>query len=319
MPLRLSTAPHIRGRASTASLMGNVLIALLPCAAAGAYFFGLNTLWILLISTAAAVVAELIWQLLARQTVRVGDLSAAVTGLLVGLNLPPTAPWWLAVIGSFIAVILVKQLFGGIGDNFMNPALAARGILLASWPVRMTAFVLPGVEAVSSATPLAGLEAISSASTSTLVEITMYQKFIGDIPGCIGEVSKAAILVGFCYLLLTRTISWRIPVTLVLTTFVLSLFTKGGIMGATDAILTGGLLFGAVFMATDYVTCPMTARGQFLYAAFVGLVIWVVRSFCNYPEGVTYGILLGNIVTPLIDRFMPERIYGYGKEAKSNG
>ncbi|MGI6172654.1 MAG: RnfABCDGE type electron transport complex subunit D [Christensenellales bacterium] len=307
MPLRLSTAPHIRGRASTASLMGNVLIALLPCAAAGAYFFGLNTLWILLISTVSAVAAELIWQLLARQTIRIGDLSAAVTGLLLGLNLPPTAPWWLAVIGSFIAVILVKQLFGGIGDNFMNPALAARGILLASWPVRMTAFVLPGADAVSSATPLAG------------ADFTMLQKFLGEIPGCIGEVSKVAILVGFCYLLLTRTISWRIPVTLILTTFVLSLFTSGGIMGATDAILSGGLLFGAVFMATDYVTCPMTARGQFLYAAFVGLVIWVVRSFCNYPEGVTYGILLGNIVTPLIDRFMPERIYGYGKEAKSNG
>ena len=311
MNLRLSTAPHIRASETTASLMGCVLIALLPTAAAGVYYFGLNALIVLLLSTASAVVAELVWQLLAKQKVRIGDLSAAVTGLILGLNLPSTAPWWLPVIGSVIAVILVKQLFGGIGDNFMNPALAARGILLASWPVRMTAFVLPtmwqGVDAVSSATPLAG------------AEFSLMNRFLGQIPGTIGEVSKVMILVGFLFLLLTKTISWHIPTVMVATVFVLSLFTQGSFVGALTAILSGGLLFGAVFMATDYVTCPMTGVGQIIYAFVAGLMVWVIRNFGNYPEGVTYAILFANILTPLIDRFIKTKVYGHGKEVKSNG
>ena len=209
------------------------------------------------------------------------------------------------MIGSAFAVILVKQLFGGLGDNFLNPAMAARAVLLASWPVHMTSFVLPtffsGADAVTGATPLA-------TKSAQLMDL-----FMGNIPGCIGEVSKVAILLGLLILLFTRTITWHIPFTMVASVFVFS-----WLFGADPvyAILSGGVLFGAVFMATDYVTNPMTASGKMIYAAGIGLIITVIRQFGAYPEGVTYGILLMNIATPLIDRFLPQKIYGRQKEVK---
>lgn len=311
MTLRLSTAPHIRSAETTGRLMGNVAIALVPCAIAGVYYFGLSALIVLLVSTLSAVLFEYLFQVIAKKPVRVMDLSALVTGLILGLNLPPTAPWWLAMVGAFFAIVVVKQLFGGIGSNFMNPALTARAVLLASWPVRMTAFVLPtcwqAVDAVSSPTPLATGSA------------DLWNLFVGNIPGSIGEVSKVMILLGLVYLLLTQTVSWRIPVTMVLTTFVMSWIFGGTAEGALKAILSGGLLFGAVFMATDYVTCPMTGKGQLIYAVGCGLIVAVIRAFGGYPEGVTYGILLMNIATPLIDKFVRPRVYGHVKEAKSHG
>ena len=284
MSLYMSTAPHVRSPQNTRSLMGDVLIALAPTTIAG------------------------LWQKLTHKTIRIGDLSAAVTGLLVGLNLPPTAPWWLPIIGSGLAIILVKQLFGGIGDNFVNPALAARGILLASWPVRMTAFVLPtcfsGADATTSATVLAGYEA------------SYMDMFLGNIPGCIGEVCKAAILLGFLYMLIRGVITWRIPVTFLAVVFVFS-----AILGndPLQAILCGGVMLGAVFMATDYTTSPMSAKGQFIYAAGCGIIVVIIRNFCNYPEGVTYAILVMNIVTPLLDKYVKPRLYGRLKEEKANG
>ena len=307
MNLYLSSAPHVHSKQSTQVLMGNVIIALLPCAAAAVWYFGYSALILILISTAAAVVSEAIWQILTGQKLRISDLSAAVTGLLVGLNLPPHAPWWLAVIGSVFAIIIVKCLFGGVGDNFMNPALAARGVLLASWPVRMTTWFLPTgwnsyVDAVSAATPLA------SPGNYALKDL-----ILGNIPGTIGEVCKVAILIGFVYLLLTKTISWRIPVVMVAVTFVFSwIFGKDPV----TSVLSGGLLFAAVFMATDYVTCPMTDKGQYIYAAGIGLLIAVIRNFGNYPEGATYAILIMNVVTPLIDRFTKNRVYGHERRAK---
>ncbi|MBQ7520349.1 MAG: RnfABCDGE type electron transport complex subunit D, partial [Clostridia bacterium] len=242
MSLRISTAPHMHNPLTTQRLMQYVFIALLPTAAMGVYAFGLQALAVLLIAMASAVCAEYLWQKIAKQPVRVGDFSALVTGLILGLNLPPTAPWWMVVIGSAFAILIVKQLFGGLGDNFLNPALAARAVLLASWPVHMTNYVAPtffraGVDAASTATPLATKSA------------SMLELFLGQIPGTIGEVSKAAILVGFLFLLLTGTIQWRIPVIMTGSVFVFTLLI-GGVTpeAALIATLSGGVLFGAVFM-----------------------------------------------------------------------
>jgi len=308
MNLHLASAPHAHSNQSTPVLMRNVLIALIPCVAAGTYYFGWYALLILAASTASAILAEFAWQKLTKQKVRINDCSAAVTGLILGLNMPPQSPVWLVCVGSAFAIIVVKCLFGGLGDNFMNPAMAARAVLLASWPVRMTFWVMPtginsfGVDAVSSATPL-----------TNLASYTYKDMFLGNIPGTIGETCKAAILLGFIFLLITKTISWHIPVTVVATTFVCSwLFGKDPV----GSILAGGLLFGAVFMATDYVTNPMTIFGQIIYSVGIGLMVAIIRNFGNYPEGITYAILLMNIATPLIDRFTKRRVYGHRKEAK---
>ena len=305
MNLRLSTAPHVHHPVTTQRLMLYVIIALLPTAAAGVYAFGMPALWTLCISMASAVIAEFLWQKIAKKPVRIYDLSALVTGLILGLNLPSTAPWWMAMIGSAFAIIIVKQLFSGLGDNFLNPAMAARAVLLASWPVHMTNYVTPtffdaSVDAVSTATPLA--------TGGELMDL-----FLGSIPGTIGEVSKAAILLGFLFLLITRTIQWQIPVVMVGS---VALFSWAFGADPLTAVLSGGVLFGAVFMATDYITNPMTPWGQAIYAFGIGLIVSLIRQFGAYPEGVTYGILLMNIATPLIDRFLPRKIYGHHKEAK---
>lgn len=310
MSLYISTAPHVRSPQNTQSIMRDVLIALVPTTVAGIYLFGANALFVVLLACISAVLSEYAWQKLTHKQVRINDLSALVTGLLVGLNLPPTAPWWLAVIGSFLAIILVKQFFGGIGDNFLNPALAARGILLASWALRMTNYVLPtrwsGADAVTSATLLSGE-----------LKATYLDMFLGNIPGCIGEVCKAAILLGLLYMLIRKIISWRIPVIFL---GVVALFTA--ILGgdALASVLSGGVMLGAVFMATDYTTSPMSAKGQILYAALCGVIVVVIRNFGNYPEGVTYAILVMNIATPLIDKYVKPRLYGrLKKEKKANG
>lgn len=308
MSLYISTAPHVRSPQNTRSLMGDVLIALLPTTIAGIYYFGLNAALVCIIATASAILFEYLWQRLTHKTVRIDDLSAAVTGLLIGLNLPPTAPWWLPIIGSGFAIILVKQLFGGIGDNFVNPALAARGIMLASWPVRMTAFVLP--------TYLSGADAVSSSTVLGGYEASYMDMFLGNIPGCIGEVCKAAILLGFIYMLVRKVITWRIPVTFLAVVFVFTAILGGD---PVQAILCGGVMLGAVFMATDYTTSPMSAKGQLIYAAGCGIIVVIIRNFCNYPEGVTYAILVMNIVTPLLDKYVKPRLYGRLKEEKANG
>ncbi len=315
MSLTLSSAPHARTSRSTTRLMGNVIIALLPCAAAGIYYFGWRAAIVLAVSTAAAVLAEFIWQKCSRKPLTISDCSAAVTGLLIGMVLSPTSPWWTAMIASFFAILVVKQLFGGIGDNFLNPALTARAVLLASWPGRMSgaAFVSPNflgkVDSVSAATPLA------AGSNYSILDL-----FIGRIPGTIGEVCKIAILIGFAYLLITRVISWGIPVIIVLTTGIFGwIFGGGGIETPIFSMLSGGILFGAVFMATDYSTCPMTALGQIIFAAGIGLLTAVIRRFAGYPEGVTYAILFMNIVTPLLDKYINPRIYGEPRKERKGG
>ena len=306
MSLKVSFAPHIHAPSTTSRIMLHVVIAMLPCVAMGIYRFGWNAALVLLLASVSAVAAEYLWQRIAKQKSTILDGSALVTGLLVGLNLPATAPWWLPVIGSALAILLVKQLFGGIGDNFMNPAMTARAILLTSWPTQMTHFTAPvngklAADAVTTATPLATGDA------------DVWDLIFGNVAGSIGEVSKLMIVIGFVYLLITKVIRWEIPVVMVGTVAALS-----WILGENPltAILTGGVLFGAVFMATDYTTSPMYIKGQVVYAIGIGVIVVVIRQFGGYPEGVTYAILLMNIATPLIDRICKSKTYG---EVKSRG
>lgn len=304
MGLHISNAPHTYGRDTTRSVMLDVLLALLPTTLMGTFFFGINALLHVVVGIAAAVLAEYAYQKLSHKPVRIGDFSAAVTGMLLGLNMPVAAPLWLTLIGSMVAILLVKELFGGLGHNFMNPALTARAILMASWPGTMANYTLPvlsfgmGADAVSSATVLGGLSA------------TPLQMFLGFIPGAIGEVSKAAILIGLLYLLLRGVISWHIPVFYVGSYGLLALLLGNDVLGG---LISGGLLFGAVFMATDYTTSPMTRSGQMLFGIGCGVMTCLIRNFGTYPEGVTFAILLMNILTPLIDKYVKGgKVYGKG-------
>ena len=300
----VNNAPHIHAKDTTALLMLDVIAALMPAVVAGVWLFGWAAARTVLLSVVFCVALELGWQLLMKKPVRINDLSAVVTGIIFALNLPATAPWWMILIGSMVAILLVKQLFGGIGDNFVNPALAARAVLLASWPALMSgsAFVTP-FDAVSAATPLA-----AEGTTA----YSMIDLLIGRIPGSIGEVCKIAILLGLVYLLLRKTITWHIPVAMI-ASFMLFTLLFGG--DPLSGVLTGSVLFGAVFMATDYVTSPMSIPGKLIYAVGAGLIIALIRTFGSYPEGTTYGILLMNVATPLIDRATKRRVYG---EVKAN-
>lgn len=301
----VSSAPHIRAKDSTASIMLDVLTALMPCAIAGVWLFGLNAARVIVIAVVSCVLSELVYQKLVKKPVRINDLSAAVTGLILALCLPSSAPWWLIVIGSVIAIVLVKQLFGGIGDNFVNPAMAARAVLLASWPAYMAgrAYVTP-FDAVTSATSLAEANAPA---------LSALDLFVGRMPGTIGEVCKLAILIGLVYLLVRKVITWHIPVTM-LASFMLFTLLFGG--DPITGVLTGSVLFGAVFMATDYTTSPMTVPGKLVYAAGAGLIIALIRTFGGYPEGTTYAVLLMNVATPLIDRATRLKVYGQQKPQK---
>ena len=312
MALHISTGPHLRSRQDTPSLMRDVLIALCPAVAASLYFYGLKALWILLVSTACAVLSEYVWQRLMKKPIRLNDFSAAVTGLLIGLNMPATVPVWVPAIGSVFAIIIVKQLFGGIGHNFLNPALAARAVLLTSWPSYMTKALVPertltfglfesSVDAITSATPLV-------APVADIRNLLM-----GNIAGAIGETCKIAIMLGLIYLLIRGVIRWQIPVCMLDTVALMS-----WILGKDPltAVLSGGVLFGAVFMATDYVTTPMLKVGQAIFGVGAGILVVLIRNYGNYPEGVTYAILIMNIVTPLLDRSLKRKVYG---EVKQNG
>lgn len=303
MQWKVSAAPHVHAKDSTATLMLDVIAALMPCVVAGIWLFGWRAALVIVLSVVFCVLTELVCQKIGRRPVRINDLSAVVTGIILALNLPSTAPWWMILIGAVVAIGLVKQLFGGIGDNFLNPALAARAVLLASWPARMTA------TNTASAYPLP-FDTVTSATVLTpdsALNPSMVDLFVGRIPGTIGEVCKVAILLGLVYLLVRRTITWHIPVVMV-GTFALCAWAFG--LDPLVSVLSGGVLFGAVFMATDYVTSPMTKWGQVIYAAGAGLIVALIRAFGSYPEGVTYAILLMNVATPLIDRAVRPRIYG---------
>lgn len=313
MNLRLSTGPHFLHRENTRTLMLDVVIALLPTVAAGIYLFGLKAAWVLAVAVISAVVCEYVFQKLAKRPVRVLDLSAVVTGLLLGLSLPADAPLWLPAIGSAIAILLVKELFGGIGHNFMNPALVARGILLASWPALMSVYHLPArVLGTTSVLP-AGPDVVSAATALIRPQgYAVYDLFMGNIPGTIGEVCKLAIIIGFLYMLFVGTIKWHIPVFFVGTVALITWLTGGDV---PRSLFSGTLLLGAVFMATDYVTTPTYKMGHIIFAIGCGIITSVIRLTHAFPEGVTYAILMMNILTPLIDRLAGKRrVYGTVKK-----
>ena len=307
----VSSSPHIRAKHSTASVMRNVIIALLPAFAVAGYVFGVWALALVAICVITSVATEAIIQKLLKKEVTINDWSAIVTGVLLGFNLPINAPWWVAVIGSVFAIAIVKQCFGGIGQNFMNPALAARAFLVASWPTRMTgAAYIPLSDTVTSATPLALLKSGELASMPSTFDL-----FTGmnGVYGCIGEISALAILIGGAYLIIRGIISWRIP------TFYIGTVAIFALLAGQDPlvhIFSGGLMIGAFFMATDYSSSPVSPKGQIIYALGCGLITMVIRIYGGYPEGVSYSILLMNVATPLIERFTKERIYGVQKKVK---
>ena len=309
----VSSSPHIRSGESTKRIMMDVAIALLPALLSGIWFFGLRALWLTLVAVVFAVATEVAMQKIMKRPVTVYDFSAVVTGMLIAFNVPATLPLWMVAIGSIFAIAIVKQCFGGVGHNFINPALAARAMLLASWPVDMTNYVAPGADAVSTATPLAlvkGTEAINQALPNIM------DLFVGNVAGCIGETSALALLLGGLYLLYRRVISLRIPVVYIATVGVFAfLFSGFNFTAVPYHVFAGGLFLGAIFMATDYSSSPMTAKGQIIFAIGCGFLTAVIRFFGGYPEGVSYSILLMNIATPLIDRFTLPRKFGEVKKS----
>jgi electron transport complex protein RnfD len=310
---RVTSSPHIRSGETTQRIMLDVIIALLPALFAGIYYFGMRSLIVTLVSVVFAVAAEVAMQKILKRPVTVNDLSAVVTGILLAFNVPSTAPLWMVAIGSIFAIAVAKHCFGGLGHNFINPALAARAMLLASWPVRMTssAFLTPGADAVSSATPLA---ALSLGTLDTLPSIM--DLFVGNVAGCIGETSALALLIGGLYLVYRGVISFRTPVAYIGTVAILS-FILGGFDPyiAIYHVLAGGLFLGAIFMATDYSSSPMTAKGQIIMGLGAGILTTLIRFYGAYPEGVSYSILLMNVATPLIDRFTMPKKFGEVKKS----
>ena len=303
--LVVASSPHFRAHATVQTIMGDVLIALAPALAAALYFFGFKAFTVIAVCVLASVVSEAAWQKLMGHPQTIKDLSAVVTGLLLAFNPPPTVPLWLAAFGSIFAIIVVKHFFGGIGQNIVNPALAARAMLLASWPVAMTTWA---VDAMTTATPLALLKEGTVAILPTLSDV-----FIGHVGGCLGETSALALLLGGAYLLWRKVISWHIPVIYISTVFVLTaLLGREGWMTGNPLyeIFLGGLMVGAFFMATDYTTSPMTKKGQVIFASGCGILTTLIRLYGGYAEGVSYSILIMNLFVPLIDRVTVPRIFG---------
>ncbi|MGC2872909.1 RnfABCDGE type electron transport complex subunit D [Ihubacter sp. mB4P-1] len=304
----VSVSPHVREQSTTQSIMRDVIIALLPILAFGVYHFGFGALQVIIISVVTCVVGELLFDLAVKKPVTVFDGSAVVTGLILAINLPATAIWWMPVLGGLFAIVAVKMLFGGLGQNFMNPALAARCFLLISFSGRMTDFTLDGV---SAATPLASIKAGEIPDLLSL--------FLGFHGGCIGEVSALAILVGGVYLIIKKVISIRIPLTYVLSTVVFILIINLINGGDTSAaylaaqVLSGGLLVGAFFMATDYATSPITVKGQLLYGVLLGLFTALFRTVGSSAEGVSYAIIICNLLVPLIEKVTIPRPFGSEK------
>lgn len=304
--LNVSSSPHVRTQTTTKGIMYDVAIAMIPAAAYGVYQFGIKALLIILVTVAACMLSEFVYQSLMGLPVTISDGSALVTGLILALNMPPEIPLWIPFLGGVFAIIVVKQVFGGLGQNFMNPALAARCFLLISFTGRMSTFVLDGA---SGATPLAMMRAGQQVDTAAM--------FIGKIPGTIGEVSTLALLIGAAYLLIKKVISIRIPGTYILT-FAIFMFLFGGRDGGyvLAQVCGGGLIFGAFFMATDYVTSPITVKGQIVFGILLGILTGVFRLWGGSAEGVSYAIIFCNILVPLIEKVTMPVAFGFGKGGK---
>lgn len=304
--LHVSNSPHVRDKRTTSSIMADVFLALLPASIYGIYNFGAKAAVILIVSTLSAILFEWLYQVLMGQKVTVTDCSAAVTGLLLGMNLSHTVPWWMAVLGSAFAIIIVKQLFGGLGQNFMNPALGARCFLMISFAGQMTSFTYDGV---TGATPL------SYVKSGVLSEVSIKDMFFGGIAGTIGETSALWLLVGALYLVIRRVITLRIPVTYIVTVVLMvTLFGGQGfdIKYIAAHVFGGGLILGAFFMATDYVSSPITVKGQYVYAVCLGVLTAIFRLFGGTAEGVSYSIIICNLLVPLIEKITMPTPFGMG-------
>jgi Na+-translocating ferredoxin:NAD+ oxidoreductase subunit D len=339
-PILLGPSPHIVSGIKTPQVMLMVIMALIPSAVNGVWLFGLNALAVMLVSVSSAVLWELLFQLATKQKPRIGDLSAVITGLLIALIVPPSLPPWMAAIGTFFAIVVAKEFFGGLGANPFNPALVGRAILLMSFPTFMTRWHKPGIaltDALASATPLGLLrakEAVSATAAATdaafsnltgpmakigaalgvgKVEDIYRILFFGNRPGSIGETSILLILAGGLFLIALRVIGPSIPISILAST---ALFSWALGVDPLFAVLSGGVAFGAFFMATDYSSSPITPAGKWIYGACVGLIIVLIRRFGSFPEGVTYAILIMNAVAPFLDK-LRVRKYGYLKPAKA--
>lgn len=303
--MAVRASPHIHSPETTTRTMVSVILALVPAGLGSIWFFGFPALEIILVSMASCLASEWFSQLVFRKKVRIADGSALVTGILLAFVLPPKLPLWMAALGGFLAMFLVKELFGGLGFNVFNPALAARAILLASFPLQMTRFTPAfayGVDAVSCATPLAIVKEQMNLGLPTL-----YQMFLGERPGCLGETSVLLLLLGAAFLLSRKVITWHIPASYLLTVAALALIFRQNVL---FHLMSGGLILGAFFMATDYVTSPLTRRGKILFGAGCGIITFLIRMKGGYPEGVCYAILFMNILTPFIDKVTMPRKYG---------
>lgn len=318
--LIVSPSPHDENYVKTTNIMLNVIIALMPALIVGCVYFG----WRALVLTAVCVGSCIFFEYASRKMMKrsntIGDLSAVVTGVLLAMNLPVTLPYWIAVVGSFVAIVIVKQLFGGIGQNFANPAITARIILMVSFPSAMTHWILPntydyGADAVSSATPLV-LRTMSSDKLADIgQEVPSYlDLFIGKTGGCLGETCALALLIGGVYLAARKIISLSAPLS-----FIGSLFILSWIAGDDPVyqILAGGVFLGAFFMATDYATTPITEKGKVVFGLGCGIITFIIRHFSSYPEGVSFSILLMNVLTPYIEQLTRTKVFG-AKEAEKN-
>ena len=330
LKLIASSSPHIRSNEDTRSIMLDVIIALMPALIMGIYVFGWRALTVTLVSVAACVVWEWLYRKAMKKTNSIGDLSAVVTGILLAFVCPVQTPYWMLIIGAFFSIVLVKQLYGGIGCNFINPALAGRAILLASYATAMTTWVKVGEKAavigsnadiVTAATPLAMMKGVDAAGWETLTNTyTLGDMFIGRIGGSLGEVSSLMLLLGGVYLLLRKVISWQTPVAFIATVAVITLISAPAGVSSVEYmaynVFGGGLMLGAIFMATDYATSPVTKLGQAIFGIGCGLITVFIRRFGSYPEGVCYSIMIMNCTTWLLDKYIRPTIYGALKKEK---
>ena len=311
----VSSSPHVRDNSSTSDIMKDVCIAMIPTLAFGCFQFGLSALIVVIGTVLACVLAEYLYEKIMKRPITIGDFSAVVTGLILALNMPPEIPVWMPILGGVFAIIVVKQLYGGLGQNFMNPALAARCFLLISFAGSMTRFssVAMKYDSSSTPTPLAFLKA--KGITDALGQYDLMNMFLGRIPGTIGEVSTIALLIGAVYLVVRKVISLRIPL-IYIATVAIFVFIFGDHNPTTVLyhIFGGGLIFGAFFMATDYVSSPVTKMGQVYFAIFIGILTGLFRLFGGNAEGVSYAIIIGNIVAPLLEKATLPK--AFGREAK---
>ena len=304
--LFLSVSPHLTGRRTVRNIMLDVIIALIPAVIASVIIFGLRSLAVYAATVISAVLFEYLFDLAVKRDNSIGDLSAVITGLLLAMNLPASVPLWQAVVGSFFAIVIVKCLFGGLGKNFANPAIVGRIVMLLAFAGSMSDMpaYIGSVDAVSTATPLAAIAA------GDLTSYPPIRLLLGTHSGALGETCAAALLVGGIYLLARRVISWHTPVCMIATVYVGSLIVTGSPYAALLCILSGGLFLGAIFMATDYVTTPTTKWGQVIFGIGCGLLTILIRFWGSYPEGVSFSILLMNILTPFIDKWTRKKPFG---------